>query len=104
MSEPIDELITYADHTHGCMGAAGHDMCTCGYDDAYAKMWAAWAALKAENARLRKDAARYRWLRDGGDYYLFCITQIAAAIATIWHESTRRETPYRASDREGAAR
>ena len=61
-------------------------------------------ALKAENERLRKDAARYRWLRDGGDYYLFCITQIAAAIATIWHESTRRETPYRASDREGAAR
>lgn len=52
MNEPIDELITYADHTQDCMVAAGHDECTCGYDDAHAKMWAAWEALKAENARL----------------------------------------------------
>ena len=29
--------------------------------------------LKADNERLRKDAARYRWLRDGGDHYLLCI-------------------------------
>ena len=47
-----DELITYAGHTQGCMVAAGHDECTCGYDDAEGKAQAAWGALKAENARL----------------------------------------------------
>ena len=52
MDEPIDELISYADHTHGCMVAAGHDECTCGYDDAEGKAQAAWEALKAENAHL----------------------------------------------------
>ncbi len=48
----IDELISYADHTQGCMVAAGHDTCTCGYDDAEAKAIAVYDALKAENARL----------------------------------------------------
>ena len=52
MNEPIDELISYADHTHDCMVSAGHDECTCKYDDAEGKAQAAWDALKAENARL----------------------------------------------------
>lgn len=54
MSEALTELITYADHTQGCMVAAGHDKCTCGYDDAEGKAQAAWDALKAENERLRE--------------------------------------------------
>jgi hypothetical protein len=54
MSEALTELITYADHAQGCMVAAGHDECTCGYDDAEGKAQAAWDALKAENARLRE--------------------------------------------------
>ena len=58
MNEPIDELVTYADHTQGCMVGAGHYRCTCGYDDAHAKMWAAWEALKADNDRLRKALLR----------------------------------------------
>ena len=62
MNKPIDELVTYADHTQGCMVGAGHDMCTCGYDDAEGKAQAAWEAIKAENERLRADAERYRWI------------------------------------------
>ena len=52
MNEPIDELITYADHTQGCMVGAGHDRCTCGYDDADGKARAAWAARKTKVERL----------------------------------------------------
>ena len=55
MDEPIVELISYADHTHSCKvcETGDHDDCDCGYNDAHAKMWAAWEALKAENERLR---------------------------------------------------
>ena len=68
MNEPIDELITYADHTQDCMVAAGHDECTCGYDDAEGKAQAAWEALKADNARLAIDISEITkaaevWLR-----------------------------------------
>ena len=54
MDEPIVELISYADHTHSCKvcETGDHDDCDCGYNDAHAKMWAAWEALKAENERL----------------------------------------------------
>ena len=55
MNDPIDELVTYADHTQGCMVAAGHDECICGYDDAEGNAQAAWEALKAENARLTRE-------------------------------------------------
>ena len=68
MDEPIVELISYADHTQGCMVGAGHDECTCGYDDAEGKAQAAWDALKAENARLAIDISEITkaaevWLR-----------------------------------------
>ena len=55
MNEPIDELISYADHTQDCMVAVGHDERTCGYDDAEGKAQAAWEALKAENERLTRE-------------------------------------------------
>ena len=55
MNEPIDELISYADHTQGCMVGAGHDECTCGYDDAEGKAQAAWDALKFELLKKKID-------------------------------------------------
>ena len=93
MNEPIDELITYADHTQGCMVAAGHDECTCGYDDAEGKAQAAWDALKAENAGLAAECAHYRqalsnmskiakrYLYDLDDAYQFAILADAALSA-----------------------
>jgi hypothetical protein len=36
------------------MVAAGHDECSCGYDDVEGKAQAAWDALKADNERLRE--------------------------------------------------
>ena len=57
MNEPIDELITYADHTHSCKvcETGDHDDCDCGYDDAEGKAQAAWHALNSENERLTRE-------------------------------------------------
>ena len=93
MDEPIVELISYADHTQGCMVGAGHDECTCGYDDAEGKAQAAWDALKAENAGLAAECAHYRqalsnmskiakrYLYDLDDAYQFAILADAALSA-----------------------
>ena len=71
--QPLDELISYADHTHSCKvcETGDHDDCDCGYNDAEGNARAAWDALKMmpgskalfANAA-RKAAADYREIEE----------------------------------------